>query len=324
MQTRWLEAPHHYESLAVSLRAILACHGLSRPYEEIVAVLGLGMATVAVPDDELGWWCTYARDAALLEVATRYGLQLRELHPPQAAMGLARSPGYARHFQDSYLPLIRRALEHGQRVLTWRGWPPPRERLWGVLVEQAGGMLLGHTLWHRASPLPLIGPAHQAYIIEDFARPTTDWTPAQQFKTAVHATCSMWRGPWPVDGGLLTGSAAYDAWCEALAHPPARPASGRSLGWQHSQAIRVHTAARTALATWLRSIGGKLGGRDVELAARWAAACDQVVETLATCETAEDAEETFRAAGGACEVCEALRRAREIEARVIEQLDPDA
>ncbi len=321
MQTRWLEAPHHYESLAVSLRALLACHELSRPYEEIVAVLGLGMAVVAVPDDELGWWCTYARDAALAPVAIHYGLQLRELHPPSAAIGLARSAEYARHFQDSYLPLIRRALDHGQRVLTWRGWPPPRERLWGVLVEQQGDMLLGHTLWHRSGPLPLIGPAHQAYIVEDFARPTTDWTPVQQFKTAVRATLAIWRGPWPDETGVLAGPAAYDAWCEVLAHPHAREASGRSLGWQHSQAVRVHTAARASLATWLRSIAAKLGGRDVELAARWAAACDQVVEILSGCETCEATEELFRDAAGRNRACRALERARGIEADVIGQLD---
>lgn len=137
------ETTMRHESLALCLREVLAAQGRPCTYEQLVAALGLGLATAAAPGEPVGQWPTFGRDAALRPAAELLGLGLRELHPPEAARGLHRVKEFADHFVDSYLPLIRAALAHGQTVLAWRGWPPPAEGLWGLLVEEAEGRLVG-------------------------------------------------------------------------------------------------------------------------------------------------------------------------------------
>ncbi len=321
MLTRWSEAENHYESLAVCLRAILAAHDIDVAYEELTATLGLGAAVVATDYDELGWWATYARDATLIATAERFGVQLRELHPPEAAVGLAESSEYGRHFQDSYVPLIREALEQGQPVLAWRGWPPPRDRLWGVLVEQTDDMLLGLTLWHGGRPLPLIGPAHQVYIVERVTRtPEQAFGPAEQFVYAAEQAIDMWHGKWGRAAGVVTGAAAYDRWCQALSDASQRSVRGMSLPRQHSQLVRVFVSARRYLATWLRSIASGLRAEHVELAAHWAAACDQSAATLADHEVSECVEQIMGRSGAEC-VCRTLEEVRRTEQVAIQKLE---
>lgn len=320
MRTRWSEARNHYESLAVSLRAVLACYETEHTYAELISVLGLGGATVAVETEPLGTWCMAARDAALLQTAKRYGLQLRELHPPEAADGLGSSDEFSLHFQDSYVPLIERALDNNQFVLAWCGWPAPRERLWGVLTEYTGQSLTGFTLWHDGKPLPLTGPAYQVYIVEDYSAPTEErFTLTARFTHAALQFCAMWENRWATGDGVITGAAAYEAW-QAVLTSPTRPAGATPIHKQHAQAVRVHAAARSYLASWLRSIAGGLAGENVALAAHWAAQCDEVSEMLASFETDEAVEKAFSKAKGVASILESLQRAAAAEADVHEKL----
>lgn len=321
VQIRWTEVQNHYESLAVSLRAVLGALDADRPYDELVAVLGLGAATVAVPDDALGWWCTYARDASLIQTAELYGLRLRELHPPEAASGLSHSAEYVQHFRDSYVPLIARALTHDQLALAWRGWPPPRDRLWGVITSIREEMIFGHTLWHEGQPLPLTGPAHQVYVVEQFRPPRHNVaTQVDLFRHAARQACAVWAGTWAAGATVTTGAAAYRAWQKALQEPGESQTTALPLHRQQSQAARVHVAARSYLATWLRRVGGALAGEQLELAAHWAAACDRIGQRLLPYESPEVVKELLEQRGGVDRICRAIEDVCEIEAGLIKAL----
>ncbi len=320
-EIRWVEAPDHYESLAASLGAVLAYTGAGRPYDELVAALGLGFATVVTTDDALGWWSTYARDASLAATAELYGLRLRALHPPEAARGLSRSAEYGQHFRDSYVPLIARALEHNQLVLAWRGWPEPRDRFWGVITKVQGETLLGHTLQADGRPLPLIGPAHQVYIAEEFRLPEPRAvTAAHLFTHAAQQACAVWTGSWGRHANVETGAAAYRAWQDALRVRPDSEADAAPLHRQQSQAARVHGAARGCLAAWLRRVGPALAASQAELATHWADTCDRVRQRLLPYESAEEVGELLDQPDGTASICRAIDEIREMEAALVEKL----
>lgn len=316
---RWTEGANQYESLAVSLRALVTKFDRDRPYEEFVAMLGLGAITVAVDDEPLGWWSSFGRDVYLADVAARYGMRLRELHPPPAAAGLQHAVGFAQHFRDSYAPLIKTALEHEQYVLLWRGWPPPRDRLWGVLTAQRSGMLIGYTLWHDGNEIPLLGSAHQVYVVEGFDHEIAGRLDAPaRFHEVCTRAVDHWRRSVEPNYGIRTGAAAYDAWCAAL-HSGTAADQIPLEHQQHSQA-RTYISARRSLAYWLRTIAGQLSPADLTLAARWANACDQLCETLAPYESAEVIRTTLAAADGFDRICSAIAEAKQIEHEAIARL----
>jgi hypothetical protein len=314
----WNEGPSHHESLAVSLRALLATSGVDRGYEEIVVALGLAGLIVAARHEPLGSWGFFARDTNLSIVAQNYGLRLRELHPPDAAVGLTRASEFAAHFRDSYMPLIERALAHDQPVLAWCGWPPQRERLWGVISRKQGAMLIGHSLWHNGQPLPLTGPAHQVYIVEACEPLTGAPAPDALMDDAAAQTLASWDGRWARQPGLFTGQPVYDAWQDLLRRPA--NLAGQSLFQQHALAARTVVAARRALATWLRSIGARLDAANTRAAANWASACDRVAENLGPHESPEFARAAIDKPNGIETLCAAIERARAIESEALARL----
>ena len=319
--SHWHESDNQDESLAVAVRSVLANSGNLRTYEELLAILGLGAAVVAVPDDRLGHWFTYARDAALEPAAVLCGLRLRHLHPPAASAGLSRSAEFAQHFHDSYVPLIKEALEHGQPVLAWRGWPPPRDRLWGVVTHTEGGMLFGRTLWHDGRPLPLTGPAHQVYVIEQVNADALDELSAtQRFRHVRIQALAAWHNDWSHVPGVITGAAAYEAW-SALLHKGDRygPDAPR-LHRQHCHSTGLLIAARDALATWLRKTVGNLAGSQPKAAAHWANVCDEVVELLTPYASREEVEPLLTNPAGVERVCYALEEAGRIETSLMTEL----
>lgn len=280
---RWAEAANHYESLAVAWRAVLASLGIERTYEECVASLGLGTLTVAADNSTVAEWSTLARDARLIEAADAEGIELRPLHPPAAAAGLTHAREFATHFRDSYLPLIQSALRNNQRVLVWRGWPAPRGDLWGVLTHEQNNMLFGHSLWHNGEPLPLLGAAHQVYVVVTRREAATG--AAATYARAVDAAQSAWHNIWCTDPDVITGPSAWNAWRRAAEDPAASAATGTHR--HHSQLARTLGAARRCHALWLRQIAGALDDSIVATAAHWANACDHICELLTAFEDAE-------------------------------------
>jgi len=319
---RWTESADEYESLALCLRALLAAGQPDPPaYDELVAALGLGSAMTAAPGECLGWWWTYARELALPQAAALYGLRLRGLHPPQASAGLDRSPEFAQHFVDSYVPLIRAALAHEQPVLVWRGWPRPADRHWGVLVAADGDQLAGYTLGSDGRTVRLAGPAHQAYVVEECRPPeVTPTSAAALFQQSCRAALAFARTDSLAGGDVETGEQAYKQWREAVMHPPACPLCG---GRSHRCVVRltrVLVSARRHLATWLGRVASALDTGSRAQADRWAAACRSMAERLQPFESSKAVKPLLASPLGREKLAHAIDEVCAIQARAVESL----
>lgn len=191
---------------------------------------------------DVGGWSTLARDVGLDQAAGQFGVRLREFHPRAAAKNLAPSPEFDAHFRDSYAPLIRRSLDHGQTVLAWRGWPPPADQAWGLItgVHPATGALLG-VVSGVDGTVPLVSAALQCFAVEDVRPETPDAEAilacAAQAVTRLHAECDgttrtagadalvAWRACAPHAAGngdlaeyLLNNRQAGFRWCQRRLH----------------------------------------------------------------------------------------------------------
>ncbi len=117
------DVENRWDSLSLSLHAIVDWAGLDLHYRAFSAALGHSFMTVSTgrDDDCLAWWPAFGRDALLVEAAALFGVRLREVHPPEAARGLSDAPEFAQHFEASYKPIILRALENREPVIAWQG-----------------------------------------------------------------------------------------------------------------------------------------------------------------------------------------------------------
>lgn len=271
---RWRSAGAAHEPLAQVLDAL---PGREVGCEEWVALLGLGMALTAVEWDCPRYWATYGRHAHLPAAAALHGLRLRDMHPPDAAVGLQTSAEFSLHFEDSYVPLITRALEHGQPVLAWRGWPAPAEHEWGVIVRAEGGRLLGYAPGLGVGPVALEGAAHQVYVVEE-CRPGAPEA-AVRFAAARRATAAYWDGAWTELTGEQTGRGAAEALRNAL-QSGACVRCGAASGACAAPLLTRLLAAREDLARWLETISPELNARDRELAQRWQEAAQRSAAEL--------------------------------------------
>ena len=206
-------------SLTFALQAVARRAGCPVDFDDLHAVLGLSWLFCAVRDEDHPCrWPLYARDAFVIEAARRFGLTLRELHPPQAAHGLRLAPEFDQHFDASYRPIIFRALEHGQPVLAWQGWPGKAELLWGLIERtcQDGVGFRGrvHTSESRTEELLLEHPPVQLYVIETVTptQPSPDdlWEMAQAHAGLILNNNLIERF------GVETGPTAFDRWIEVL------------------------------------------------------------------------------------------------------------
>ncbi|MBW7905705.1 MAG: hypothetical protein LC135_00640 [Phycisphaerae bacterium] len=311
LQPHWVEGPHTGESLAVSLRAVLASFGVTRPYEELVAVLGLGNACTFDATEPPTAWGHLARDLNLRAAAELYGLRLRELHPRPAAHNLRGSAEFAGHFRDSYVPLIARACDHGQMLLAWRGWPAPRENFWGVIVDVRGLMVVGHTLLHGGQPLPLTGPAHQVYVVEACVPPhAARLAPDVLFRVAARSAARFWSdGADDEAGGVETGGRACDAMCDAIT----RSGSVITAGELASLAAGM-AAARRGLCAWLSETAGAVRGAAGELCRAWLSAGQLAADALLAVGSAgEEGSASAGQAGARASMVAALREVRRVE-----------
>lgn len=272
----WTETPDQSESLPATLRAVFAHYDSDRPYDSLLAALGLGMLITARPDEPLRCWPSFGRDARLPEAAALLGLRLRALHPVNAAEGLGRSPEFALHFHDSYQPLIRAALQHRQPVIAWRGWPAPSSRCWGLITAEREETLFGYTLFQNGNPVPLLDPAHQVFVIEDYQPPRPSPTLDDILALARRNTVELWHGLRLETTGLLTGPRAYQAWSDYLRRQDVQDSAEPGLFHQLHLAVHSLLAARRSLIAFLN----RFDPASHPLAARWAQACQKTIEFL--------------------------------------------
>lgn len=205
-------------SLTCALQTVGRMHGRDLDREDVHAALGLSfMHVAAIDEQDVGFWPTYARDAFLLEAACLFGMNLRPVHPPEAARGLIHADEFGQHFDASYRPIIARALEHKQVVLAWQGWPDPFESHWGVITDKCtSGVGFSGTVDPEAGMVQrpvhttLVRPPVQLYVIETVEM--EDPSPVELIGATIDRIAKAFRSRVGASFGVVTGPAAYDAW----------------------------------------------------------------------------------------------------------------
>jgi len=162
------------ESLAYAVRAIARQAGIEIGHDNLITTLGFEETTAPTP---AATSTMFGRDARLIDAGRQFGMQIREVHPPEASRGLEAAAEFDQHFDASYRPLILRALENNQGVLAWRGWVGERELSWGWIRAACdeGAGFRGATIWSERELNSLrndllVRPAVQLYIVERISR----------------------------------------------------------------------------------------------------------------------------------------------------------
>jgi len=241
------DIPKRLGSLPLSLMALQRWSGGNTQYRSINAVLGLSVRTTAVRGSScLGWWSTHGCDRFLIEAAAMFGMRLRPVHPPAAAVGLADHGPFDQHFEASYAPLIRAALDHGQPVLAWCGWPDARASLWGIITTTCddGIGFAGTTMWSHEQLVALIRPPIQLYIVEEIRPRHPD--NAQLLRAAVSRFRAMLNDRQNDDSRILGGVAAYDEWLRRLTTEDVCPSCSKGHGKCHVQHARFICSDRAS------------------------------------------------------------------------------
>ncbi|MBI4717796.1 MAG: hypothetical protein HY763_08340 [Planctomycetes bacterium] len=206
-------------SLTSALGFVARRAGTDLDRDDLHAALGLSLMICAVPGEpDLARWITYARDAFLPQAASLFGMTVRDLHPPRAAHGLHRAAEFAQHFEASYAPLVRRALENGQPVLAWQGWEGQADGLWGVIESTTregvgfAGRPFPASAPSPASPLPLTRPPTQVYVVEaPVPRTPREGVLVAQALELARRTINNTAD---TVAGAVTGLPALDAWID--------------------------------------------------------------------------------------------------------------
>lgn len=313
----WTPDVEGRDSLAVALRAAQPPCSNPLTIDDVTALLGLGAAFTADRAGCARRWPLLARDAAIHPAAALLGLRLRDLHPPDAAVGLASSAEYPGHFADSYLPLIRRALHVGQPVLCWGGFsqsPEPGE--WGILFELRDEIPFGFTPSQGESTVPLIGPAHQVYVIE--SRDPHDpccAAPAERLACSAAAACVFASSRIEARHGICGTQAAYRVLIAGVesGRPCPLCREGEACA---AAAVQALVQARRGQARWLRQLFGHLGRADGELARHWAADAERVADLLMPLTSAEGIARGAASPVERGRIGQTLYSASQIEARL--------
>src|SRR5207245_829727 len=150
----------------LALRAVAASAGAAFNYDDLCAALGISFTTVSTSaEPSPAHWLTYGRDLFIEPVGRMFGFALRDLHPPDIGVDMLAAEEFPQHFELSYKPLIRRALENRQPVLAWRGWEGDFARDWGVITGTKGDDFIGAV---PNAQLTHTAPAMQCYVVERF------------------------------------------------------------------------------------------------------------------------------------------------------------
>jgi hypothetical protein len=313
--------PGEHESLALAVRALARSLAAEMDYDELCAALGISLVAVAGPEDSSpGLWLTYARDAFLAPTCRLFGLQVRDLHPPDVGMDMLWAEEFPQHFQLSYKPLIRRALEHEQPVLAWRGWEGEAGALWGVITAVHGEELWG-VVPGAAGRARLTEPAMQCYVVEQYERrtPSSEEVLAAALAHA-HAYLSqpqeLVKRPDPQRSRIVTGPQAYEAWARWLEAQP--PCDGQDPA---REVFRTYAgrlcAARLSAMRFLHRADTVAGPDHANILDSIVAACDELVEELSPFSKAEEISAFWSTAEGHIELLEAVRAAKRADEQIV-------
>lgn len=201
------------QSLLLALEAILNTYGRAISRDELAAVLGdaflLTYAAEARPGEQ---WNTYGRHAFLETAARLYGLELRDLHPPDAAPLPLTPPEFEDHFTDSYLPLVRTALEHDHPAVAWMGWPTPQPAIWGVVTayDPSRGVCVGQSIYSGGRPVALAAAPVQVYTVQEYRE--SDTLPTVFIDAALDHAAIVLANRLPAKYRVVSGVPALEKW----------------------------------------------------------------------------------------------------------------
>lgn len=313
------------ESLANAITTLSQRAQIELDETHATALLGLGSIITADPPSCLRSWPKAGRDAALLSTAELIGIQLRELHPPSASRGLNRSAEFDQHFRDSYIPLMRRALESDQSLLAWCGWPAPYRNEWGLITHAKDGQFSGQIFSasdeQASKEFTLENAAYQVYVVEridPLVFPTR--TPAQCYEHVAEITRRFWDGTLLADRQVLSGQRAYELLMETLFDEKICPQCEMRGTRCLAEVIQNLTQARSIQRAWLTTIGEQLTPPHSLTAHRWAQTCEAVVARLQPYQDAAKLDEMITLATGRQEVAGAIELAAGMENALIETL----
>jgi hypothetical protein len=147
------------ESLTQCLQAILRAFGRSMVCPDKAAFSHPDLAANSSEQDIL-----WAEHFQVTSVARACGLEVRDLHPPDAAPVPTHPPEFDLHWHDSYLPFVREALHRDEPVLARDGWPEGSGK-WGIITAiDDQGHCSGHTC---AGFVSMTGPSILAYVFSE-------------------------------------------------------------------------------------------------------------------------------------------------------------
>lgn len=303
-------------ALAFALQALVRGLGHELDVDDVAAALGLPFITSAVlGEEDLACWPLHARDAFLVETARLFGMGLRAVHPPSAARGLERTLEFGQHFDASYRPLIQRALEHGQAVLAWRGWPGDRRGLWGIICDTCGGGIgfCGYTMTQSGGlraggPLVLESPPVQLYVVEtvEVVNPEPDELVAVALERARGGL-----GRELAKGfGVVTGPAAYDAWIARLIYGECGGAASPSLAGGHARMAAALVSGRKSAIRFLTRWSDRIAPGRRRLAAELIDSCHDSVTALSGSTDPVSVADILRTAAGRAQLADQVAAAR--------------
>lgn len=262
------------QSLLLSLEAVLAVYGRCVPRDELAAVLGdafmLTYAAEARPGEQ---WNTYGRHAFVESAARLYGLELRDLHPPDAAPLPLTPPEFEDHFTDSYLPLVRTALEHDHPALVWMGWPLPHRAIWGVITayDPSRRVCLGQSIYSGGRPVTLATAPVQVYTVQEFRE--SDSPPSAIIDAALDHAAIVLGNRLPAKYRVVSGVQALENW-----RASATEDSGTE--WQ-SRLVRSFVAGRRRAVEFLRLHCGVASANQATAVEQYAAIFEEQIQFLA-------------------------------------------
>src|SRR4029079_6396315 len=89
---QFVEAAGRSETLALALMSVAANAGIDIDYDDLCAALGLSCTVVSVaPEPSPESVMTYGGDAFVTPVARLFGLEVRDLQPPDVAVEMAEA-----------------------------------------------------------------------------------------------------------------------------------------------------------------------------------------------------------------------------------------
>jgi hypothetical protein len=268
------------ETLSLCLQALLATREIEVSYAELNAALGLSfLIAVDVKGGGPLDWLSLARDTRLAEGADIYGLRVRDMHPAAAAAGVDGLPEFGQHFVDSYIPLIRRALEHDQPVLARGGWPAGRSYEWGVITSvSTEGIGLAGFVTGATAAVPLVGPAAQCHVVEAVTPRRPD--PEGLFRMALRSAIGFLRGDTGGRPGVVAGPRAYEAWYQRLIEDVASAGMADPSIEAHVVVIRSLVTNREAGALFFGHQRDRLVGAAAERSREVVAEFEATIDAL--------------------------------------------